>query len=150
MSHAPPNSDATQMLGNFQCALGTWQFSAHAQAEGVSRAHIARALADDASPCRVDDLVAAASELVANAVVHAQSDMTVLLEKWQNMVVIAVSDFSNQPPVLQSLDLLAENGRGLRIVESVADAWGYQLTDTGKRVWAGFNIRCDHLDCLQN
>jgi anti-sigma regulatory factor (Ser/Thr protein kinase) len=143
MSHAPPNFSMPTGLGDYQCSLGQWQFSADAQVEGISRAHIAQALAEDASPCRVDDVVATVSELVANAVVHAQSDLNVLLERWQHMIVVAVEDLSPMPPVVQAVDYLAESGRGLQIVESVADHWGYDLTDVGKRVWAGFYLDCD-------
>ena len=146
MSHAPPNLSMPSGLGDYQCSLGQWAFSADAQVEGVSRVHIAQALAQDASPCRVDDVVAAVSELVANAVVHARSELTVLLEKWQHMIVVAVEDFSQVPPVVQDVDHFAESGRGLQIVESVADHWGYDLTDTGKRVWAGFYFECDCSD----
>ena len=146
MSHAPPNPSMPTGLGEYQCSLGQWQFSADAQVEGISRAHIADALAKDASPCRVDDVVATVSELVANAVVHARSELNVLLEKWQNMIVVAVEDLSRIPPVVQALDHFAESGRGLQIVESVSDHWGYALTDEGKRVWAGFYFDCDCVD----
>lgn len=143
MSHAPPNPSMPTGLGDYQCSLGQWQFSADAQVEGISRAHIAQALAEDASPCRVDDVVATVSELVANAVVHARSDLNVLLERWQHMIVVAVEDHSPVPPVVQAVDYFAESGRGLQIVDSVADHWGYDLTDVGKRVWAGFYLDCD-------
>ena len=146
MSHAPPNPSVSLGLGEYECSLGQWQFSADAQVEGISRAHIAQALAEDASPCRVDDVVATVSELVANAVVHAGSDLNVLLEKWQHMIVVAVEDLSTVPPVVQGVDYFAESGRGLQIVESVADHWGYDLTEQGKRVWAGFYFDCDCTD----
>jgi len=146
MSHAPPNPVMSLGLGEFQYSLGQWEFSADAQVEGISRAHIADALAQDASPCRVDDVVATVSELVANAVVHARSELKVLLEKWQHMIVVAVEDLSRTPPVVQEVDHLAENGRGLQIVESVADHWGYDLTAEGKRVWAGFYFDCECAD----
>jgi anti-sigma regulatory factor (Ser/Thr protein kinase) len=142
MSHAPPHLSMPTGLGEYQCSLGQWQFAADAQVEGISRAHIAQALAADSSPCRVDDVVATVSELVANAVVHAQSELKVLLEKWQNMIVVAVEDQSIVPPVVQSVDYLAESGRGLQIVDSVSDHWGYAMTEEGKRVWAGFYFDC--------
>jgi len=143
MSQAPPHLAMPIGLGDYQCSLGQWEFSADAQVEGISRSHIAQALAADASPCRVDDVIATVSELVANAVVHAQSEMKVLLEKWQHMIVVAVEDLSPVPPVVQEVNHLAESGRGLQIVESVSDAWGFALMDGGKRVWAGFAFNCD-------
>jgi len=146
MSHAPHHSSMPIGLGEYQCSLGQWEFSADAQVEGISRSHIAQALAADASPCRVDDVIATVSELVANAVVHAQSEMKVLLEKWQHMIVVAVEDLSPVPPVVQEVNHLAESGRGLQIVESVSDDWGFAMLESGKCVWAGFALGCDCAD----
>ena len=142
MSHAPPDPSLSAGLGQYQSSLGQWEFSADVQVEGISRAQIAQVLEQEASPCRVDDVVATVSELVANAVVHVGSDLKVLLEKWQHMIVVAVEDLSQEPPIKQDPDYLAESGRGLQIVESVSDQWGYNLTESGKRVWAGFCLAC--------
>ena len=146
MSHAPPNLNVPSGLGAYQYSLGQWDFSADAVVEGLSRINIAQALEKDASPCRVDDVVTAVSELVANAVVHARSELKVLLEKWQHMIVVAVEDLSSAPPIVQAVDHFAESGRGLLIVDSLADHWGYDMTESGKRVWAGFYCGCDCTD----
>jgi anti-sigma regulatory factor (Ser/Thr protein kinase) len=52
-------------------------------------------------------------------------------------VVVAVADGSAAPPVVQaSGHTLAEDGRGLLIVERISDQLGWARTPTGKVVWA--------------
>lgn len=137
MSEAPPHLSMPEDFGHFQATLGKWEFSALAQVEGLSRDYIAVALTESWQHL-VDHLVLAASELVANAVVHAQTQMVVVLEHWEHMLNIIVEDCSSAPPIIGKENLMAENGRGLQIVESLSDVWGYELTPKGKCVWAGF------------
>jgi hypothetical protein len=62
----------------------------------------------------------------------------VILERWQYMIKVVVADLNDQPPVMRSLDVAVDSGRGMHIVEEYSDLWGYELTDSGKRIWAGF------------
>ena len=52
--------------------------------------------------------------------------------------VIQVWDASDRPPVRENVPLDAETGRGLLIVESLADEWGSYTPEasSGKVVWA--------------
>jgi hypothetical protein len=55
-------------------------------------------------------------------------------------VLCAVADPSPKAPVPKHPSLLAETGRGLRVVGALADAWGYTTPgDTGKVVRAMFS-----------
>ena len=82
-----------------------------------------------------------ASELATNAVVHARTAFTVTLSQWDNVVTLSVED--EQPTQALTVpvgpDLLADHGRGLRIVDQISDKWGV-ATDPcgGKLVWASF------------
>jgi anti-sigma regulatory factor (Ser/Thr protein kinase) len=50
---------------------------------------------------------------------------------------VAVADDSPAPPTVRaSAHTLAEDGRGLLIVERIADQVGWARTPTGKVVWA--------------
>jgi hypothetical protein len=51
-------------------------------------------------------------------------------------ILILVWDASPQPPVLAEVTGEAEHGRGLRIVETVSEQWGWYAVGTGKFVWA--------------
>jgi Histidine kinase-like ATPase domain len=97
---------------------------------------------------RAEDVAIVVSELVTNALRHGRADSRPgqpagrvrfgLLQPGP-CVVCAVADPSRVAPVVQEADVLAETGRGLHVVDALADVWGYtRPTDTGKAVWAMF------------
>lgn len=56
-------------------------------------------------------------------------------------VLCAVADPSHQVPVVKCADYLAESGRGLHVVASLCDYWGWTAPDhAGKVVWATFRL----------
>jgi len=70
-------------------------------------------------------------ELVANAVVHAGTDLTLNMSVRGAGLHLAVRDGDHRLPAIG-----AGAGRGLRLVESRASAWGALPTRDGKVVWA--------------
>jgi anti-sigma regulatory factor (Ser/Thr protein kinase) len=78
------------------------------------------------------------SELVANAVQHARRDsIRVVVERPETARVrIGVVDFSKTPPVRKASDPEDEGGRGLTLVEKLAEGWGTAPLPWGKQVWA--------------
>ncbi|WP_042419887.1 ATP-binding protein [Streptacidiphilus anmyonensis] len=56
-------------------------------------------------------------------------------------VVCAVSDPSERGPVPREADWIAESGRGLHLVESFSQSWGWHPIAVGKVVWAVFELR---------
>lgn len=98
-----------------------------------------------------DDIAVVVSELLTNALCHGNRDRECgasQLGGWPvrvgllcpgNSVLCAVADPSPEVPVLREPDYLAESGRGLHVVASLSDSWGF--TDPGqdgKVVWARF------------
>jgi anti-sigma regulatory factor (Ser/Thr protein kinase) len=75
------------------------------------------------------------SELVNNAVIHANTPLTVSVSPGDGAVRVSVSDGSLDPPVPQSLGPNHPSGRGLKIVDALADDWGYTVDEQGKTVW---------------
>ena len=132
-----PMPHASAGFGSFQEVLGFWRFDPNSASEGKSRACVQSVL--EQHEHLMDDIALATSELVANAVVHAQSDLHVVVELWQHMIRIGVVDASPAPPVLQNPDTTSEGGRGLFIVDAIADTWGFDYVPSGKCVWAGFS-----------
>ncbi|MCW2566075.1 MAG: hypothetical protein JWN54_172 [Mycobacterium sp.] len=77
------------------------------------------------------------SELVTNAVTHAGSEVHLVIGRGGHYAVlrVEVADFSAEPPRLGGFDLDALSGRGLALVEALADRWGVETHNSGKRVW---------------
>ena len=94
------------------------------------------------------DIVVVVSELVTNALRHALPGpgatgppVRVRLGLLQSgpRLLCAVSDPSAAAPVLRPCGSLAETGRGLQMICSLSDQWGYTTPgDSGKIVWATF------------
>lgn len=70
--------------------------------------------------------------------------MRLHLLRWTGRLVCAVRDPSHDSPVTRAADdFSAESGRGLLLVESFSDSWGWQpmRSGRGKMVWALFLLR---------
>ena len=82
------------------------------------------------------DLAIAVTELVTNAVVHAQEPIELHLWRRRDGVRIGVSDGSRTVGTLRTSDPESTAGRGLRVVDRLASEWGSNVTDDGKLTWA--------------
>ena len=86
---------------------------------------------------RLCDARLVVSELVANAVLHAQRGvLRVEIEELDDAVEIAVVDEGDDLPQVLDPDPAAPTGRGLMIVEQLSEDWGTATEPSGKRVWA--------------
>jgi serine/threonine-protein kinase RsbW len=113
--------------------------------EPASAAVVRHCIAADLTEQRVsaegiDDVVLVASELVANALVHAPpthaADLNVSWRLYPDSVVVEVLDDSPDLPRRRAATNTATRGRGLFIVASLALDWGVRRTAGGKQVWA--------------
>jgi len=76
------------------------------------------------------------TELVANVVDHAGGDtLTLELDLAGAWLRIGVVDGSAIRPVVRELVHEAERGRGMQLVVAIAERWGAEDHDGGKRVW---------------
>ena len=114
-----------------------------------ARAHARQLLCEWGQAEVNQDAGAVITELVANAVVAsaglgpAAAPVLVWLGSNSHCVLLAVADASPWPPVRLSLELDAEGGRGLALVETLSSRWGWHLTSiTGLRkvVWAEWRL----------
>jgi len=97
-----------------------------------------------------DSVELVASELVTNALRYAlpgepekaaRTTVRLSLVRWSTRVVCAVRDPSCHGPVAKTPDWVAESGRGLHLVESYSETWGWHpLGGSGKVVWALFRL----------
>jgi anti-sigma regulatory factor (Ser/Thr protein kinase) len=98
-----------------------------------------RALGGDWSLDRrvVEDAALVATELVANAVVHARSCSVLTAERTADRLGIAVRDHTrHRRPRLHPSDEVAGPARGLNIVGRLVQDWGVTEHWDSKVVWA--------------
>ncbi|MEU6146219.1 ATP-binding protein [Streptomyces sp. NPDC047081] len=114
---------------------------------GQARAFTERVLTDWELDHCLDDALTIVSELTANALVHAVrpdtdgetgSEVRLRLTLRPSHLLCAVTDQSQSIPTSpHTVDPLQEHGRGLFLVEALAQHWGWtRTTATGKTVWA--------------
>ena len=87
-----------------------------------------------------DDVLLATSELVTNVVKHTDDggELNAWLEPGGALHVEVHDTDPTLPTLIEPTDV---GGRGLRILEALADEWGTAPTETGKVVWATFQPR---------
>jgi anti-sigma regulatory factor (Ser/Thr protein kinase) len=86
-----------------------------------------------------DDFAEAArllvSELVTNAVLHARTDLEVVVTQSGAGVRVEVRDHNPTAPVVRRYEDEAMTGRGLALVDELAARWGVTRRPDGKAVW---------------
>lgn len=90
----------------------------------------------------VDDVQLVTSELVTNAVQYAPyGDVGFALRRADGVLRVEVTDASPGHPLSRHADADDENGRGLELVQLLADRWGYHRNPDGtKSVWCIFHV----------
>lgn len=96
-------------------------------AAGCARAATGRECADSAGLL--------ASEVVTNALLHGDGDVTIGMDAGAAMVRVEVGDASRSRPREDVPGEEAERGRGLLIVNALSSAWGVTDALPGKIVW---------------
>lgn len=104
---------------------------AAAQARGVVRDLLHRGHRDD----MVDTACLLTSELVANAVVHAGAPVELVVDLDRGRLAVEVIDGAEGEIAPVEAEPFATGGRGLALVERLADAWGVTPVVPGKSVW---------------
>ncbi|MET8538413.1 SpoIIE family protein phosphatase [Streptomyces sp. NPDC005065] len=88
-----------------------------------------------------DDFEVMTSEIVTNALIHADSDVEIWLREYPDRIHFEARDTGVKPPVPTSItdsdefNAEAEHGRGLSIVNILSSAWGTSPHGRGKTVW---------------
>jgi len=87
-------------------------------------------------PKLTEDAVLLVSELVGNAVRHTGARVFGLrMHRRRGRIRVEVRDPSRGLPCLMPVQELDESGRGLSLVDTLADRWGVDLLPVGKTTW---------------
>lgn len=158
-----PPVDPSAVSSSASCALPP-RYEAVRSARQFTKATLSKWDLGD----RFDDVALVVSELVTNALRHAlpadsafaadaaaahderepgangQPPVRLHLMHWTSRLVCAVRDPSGESPVAGEAPDCAESGRGLFLVDSFSDSWGWHpLAGAlhGKVVWALFRLQ---------
>lgn len=117
-------------------SLGEWPLRPDARSARLARRLVSQAIEGVGEALR-RRVALVTSELVSNGVRHARGGLVLQVVQVRDGVVVSVADDSAAPPVVRRAQRsLAEDGRGLVIVERISDQLGWARTPTGKVVWA--------------
>ncbi|MEU7040099.1 ATP-binding protein [Streptomyces varsoviensis] len=99
----------------------------------------------------IEDASLVVSELTTNAVIHAKGIgdfFEVELRRRSGVLILEVSDsYQWRMPVLREPGAEDTDGRGLLLVNALAEKWGVRPRQTGKTVWAQLPIHREGPAC---
>lgn len=92
------------------------------------------------APETVDAVLLTVSELVTNAHIHAHSDAQLIMTLDDHCLHLAVHDASTDLPAPRRPSTVSAGGRGMLLVDALADAWETHPCPHGKTVVACFRV----------
>jgi anti-sigma regulatory factor (Ser/Thr protein kinase) len=109
------------------------------QSPALARAATADFVAAQHLEPLADDLALVVSELVTNAVRHAEPPLRLEMQADERRVTVAVADGCPGGPTTRTADDEAEGGRGMFLVDLLAEETGCRPHPPGKTVWAALS-----------
>ncbi|MFF4304975.1 SpoIIE family protein phosphatase [Streptomyces sp. NPDC001601] len=132
-------SDTAQAVGRLQQHVASGDPEALALARHMVRAAVRAWGAGD----RADEIELVADELITNALMHTEGSAIVTLRVLvgtDRRVRVEVEDSSSALPRRREAGEDGVSGRGLLLVDQIADAWGVEARGGGKAVWCEFRM----------
>ncbi|WP_405536133.1 MEKHLA domain-containing protein [Streptomyces sp. NBC_00075] len=136
------DDDVTLLLAQLPAApldTARTELPATASAVSVGRAFLSEALAAWDCLQQTDDARLLVSEILTNAVQHAQGPLVLHLRRTVTELAVEISDLSPHLPQPRLAAHDEESGRGLILVDTLADSWGVRPDERGKTTW--FTLR---------
>ncbi|HWD08090.1 MAG TPA: ATP-binding protein [Actinomycetota bacterium] len=109
------------------------------EAPGNARQFLAEKLAAWGERDLLAEAILALSELVTNAFLHGEGNITVRVTLGK-VLRVAVHDSGRGQPAMRKYSATATTGRGLVLVDSLCDRWGTTPDGNGKWVWFEQNL----------
>ncbi|MFR9672994.1 SpoIIE family protein phosphatase [Streptomyces sp. TR06-5] len=100
-------------------------------------------LHDWKDPAQADGAVLMLSEMLTNVLLHTDGDAMMMAEisgeRGSRLLQVEITDGSDELPHRRSPGEMASSGRGLLLLDTLADAWGVEPRGDGKCTW--FQLR---------
>jgi GAF domain-containing protein len=135
------NGVAAHSLGTGRDGMSTLRLEPAVESTPTAR-HWVRAHLRNIPPDVAECAALLTSELVTNAVLHADTPLCVTLHNLSDRIRVDVADGSAVLPSVKDYGVEAATGRGLTLFDTLASAWGVQLVPGGKIVW--FELPVDY------
>ncbi|MER6570101.1 ATP-binding protein [Streptomyces sp. NPDC001093] len=119
----------------------SWPLQRELTSAGRARHLVTAQLSDWALDDLADTAELLVSELVTNALRHTRGPLRLNLRLRHSRLLCEVEDTESAGPARNVPDADAEGGRGIELLELLADAWGSTRTGTGKTMW--FELRAE-------
>ena len=118
------------------------EFSNAPRSVGQARRFVSAQLAEVRADV-AEEIAVMVSELATNCVRHTVPDFAVNVDTTEREIRVEVTDRGGGVPVVRSPDSSEPTGRGLRIVQELADSFGVSELrgSPGKTVW--FEVRLE-------
>ncbi|MFJ2963485.1 PAS domain S-box protein [Streptomyces collinus] len=132
------DDDVTLLLAQLPAApldIARTELPATASAVPAGRSFVVETLAAWDCAHRADDVRLLVSEVLTNAVQHAEGPVALHLRRTATELAVEVSDLSPQLPQPRLAAQDEESGRGLVLVDTLADSWGVRPEEQGKTIW---------------
>ena len=81
-----------------------------------------------------------ATELVANVVTHVGAPMTLRVQRSPSTMRVEIDDPSPKVPVVCHPGASDEHGRGVLLIDQLANSWGVEPRADGKTVWFELDV----------
>ncbi|WP_371658432.1 PAS domain S-box protein [Streptomyces sp. NBC_00280] len=136
------DDDVTLLLAQVPAApldSARTELPATASSVPAGRAFMGETLAAWGCPQHTDDARLLVSEILTNAVQHAQGPLVLHLRRTVTELAVEISDLSPHLPQPRLAAQDEESGRGLILVDTLADSWGVRPDEHGKTTW--FTLR---------
>ena len=132
--------ETRNLIDSGESASGHLDLTGNPTAARDARGFIRSELRGLMSLDKLDDVLLLTSELVANVVLHASTDMHLGVAWDSSSVLVAVQDHSPAPAAgapTAPIEDLEESGRGMAIIAALADDFGWRRLPeaTGKVMW---------------
>ena len=111
-----------------------WRVAARVDAVPRTRALLRRTLDEWGLRAIGDSTELLMSELLTNAVRHAKGEVEIQVACGETLVVEVTDDDERLPHLIRA-DVDEERGRGLAVVDALAQQWGARSVTSGKVVW---------------